>query len=234
MKLIAHRGAPLMKMENSLEALICGGETGADLVECDVTKLSDDSYVMYHDNSLKRLAGVDIPVTEVTYSEMEAYLKRCGYALTSFSYLLENYKAKTPILLHIKMSVPDADFIEMIRNTQVPFVFGAISAEMVRELSRYFPPERILAFMPGKKDYVEFYEAGAGNIRWWEHWLGEVTPEEVRSHCPNANVWIMARDANKSNRGSVETLNKCVAIGADGILMDDIALAVEWRKNQSV
>jgi len=234
MKLIAHRGAPLMKMENSLDALIFGGELGADLVECDVTKLKDGAYVMYHDNTLKRLAGVDIPVSEVTYSEMEGYLKRCGYALTSFSYLLENYRAKTPILLHIKMSVPDADFIEMIRKTEVPFVFGAISVEMVRELSRYFPPERILAFMPGKKDYRSFYEAGAGNIRLWEHWLDEVTPEEVKAECPNANVWIMARDASKSNRGSVDTLNKCVAIGADGILMDDITLAVEWRKKRSV
>lgn len=234
MKLIAHRGAPLMRVENSLEALFCGAATGADLVECDVTRLKDGSYVIYHDNTLLRRAGVDIPVTEVTYSEMEGYLKRCGYCLTSFSYVLENYTAQTPILLHIKMDHLEQDFVEMICATKVPFVFGAISLDVVNELSRHFPPERILAFMPHKKDYEEFHRAGAGNIRLWEHWLGEVTPSDVKAACPNANVWIMARDENKSNRGSIETLNKCVEIGADGILMDDIALAVQWKQEQSV
>jgi hypothetical protein len=44
----------------------------------------------------------------------------------------------------------------------------------------------------------------------------------------------MARDENKSNRGSIATLDKCKALGADGVLMDDPILGVSWKQRQGV
>lgn len=233
MKIISHRGAATLKIENSLESLLYAGELGADMVECDVTKLCDGTYVIYHDNTMKRLAEVDVAVGDITYAQMRDMLKRCGRSLMTFSYLLDNYNSQVPILLHIKMERLDQDFIDLITTTSVPFVFGAITSCVVEQLRTYFAPERILSFAPNKWDYKLFFKMGAGNIRLWEHWLGEVTPMQVKSDCPGAEVWIMARDENKSHRGSVETLDKCKALGADGILMDDTVLGVTWRQKQN-
>ena len=51
MKIISHRGASAVKIENSLESLLYAGELGADMVECDVTRLADGTYVIFHDNT---------------------------------------------------------------------------------------------------------------------------------------------------------------------------------------
>lgn len=233
MKIIAHRGASAVKEENSLEGLLYGGELGADLVECDVTRLRDGAYVIYHDNTLLRLGGEDKCISEVGYPEMRKCLARNGHGLMRFEELLAGYRRRTPILLHIKMTHLEPDFVEQICHTKVPFVFGAVSLDVTEELHRHFLPERILAFMPGKDDYRAFFSAGAGIIRLWEHWLDTVTPEEVRAACPGAKVWIMARDSNKRNCGSPQTLDRCSEIGADGILLDDVVMALEWRKHHA-
>lgn len=234
MKIIAHRGASTVKEENSLEGLLYAGELGADLVECDVTRLHDGTYVIYHDNTLLRLGGVDKSLAEVGYSEMRECLARNGHGLMRFEELLAGYRSRTPILLHIKMTHLEPDFVELICRTEVPFVFGAVSLDVAEELHRHFPPERILAFMPGKTDYRAFFAAGAGVIRLWEHWLDTVTPDEVRAACPGAMVWIMARDERKRNCGSPRTLDRCMELHADGILLDDVSMALEWRRHYPI
>lgn len=229
MKLIAHRGASLERPENSIESLTYGAELGADLVECDVNRLADGTYIMYHDNNLKRLTGFDLPVTEISFPEFSELQKSCGHPVVTFSNLLDTYKCSTPILLHIKMEYPEEDFLEIIRKTKVPFVFGVITKEAAELLSRYFPPLRILAFIPNKSDAEAFYRSGCGIIRLWEHWLGDITPAMIKEKCPGAKVWIMSRDANKSMNGSEDSLDKCLSFGADGVLLNDIALGLRWR-----
>ena len=81
---------------------------------------------------------------------------------------------------------------------------------------------------------ITFFAAGAGVIRLWEHWLDTVTPDEVRAACPGAMVWIMARDERKRNCGSPRTLDRCMELHADGILLDDVAMALEWRRQYPI
>lgn len=229
MKLIAHRGASLSHPENSIESLICAAELGADLVECDVTHLSDGTYVMYHDNNLKRLTGVDQFVTDITFGEFHALMERHGHTAVTFKDLLDKYSCNTPVLLHIKMPVPGEDFLQMIRETSVPFIFGVITEEAAKQVSKHFPPERILAFMPNKTDAETFFSSGCGIIRLWENWLREITPADIKKKCPGAQVWIMSRDENRSLNGSVESLEKCLSLGADGVLLNDIELGLRWK-----
>ncbi len=229
MKIIAHRGASMIKAENSVEGLSYGADLGADAVECDVTQLKDGKFVIFHDESLLRFTGKNIAVKDITYPEMKSELEACGKHLLTFEELLAGYDRKTPILLHVKMEELDESFLEIIKNTSVPIIFGLVSLSAVRALHSFIPPERILAFMPRKRDYIDFFNAGAGKIRLWENWLSDVTPEDVKNACEGAEVWVMARDEVTENRGNEKSLNKCVDLGADGILLDDITMALAWR-----
>ncbi len=229
MKIIAHRSASKHREENSVDGLLYAAQIGADMGECDVTLLKDGTYVIYHDDNLMRLAGRDIALADIGYEDMKAALEAKGKHLVKFEELLASYDCDTPILLHIKMKTLNEDFVEMIRETDIPFIFGVVSVEAVRTLSEYFPPERILAFMPKKNMYEEFFSAGAGNIRLWEPWLRDITPDMVKQRCRGCEVWIMACDKNKCMDGSRETLDKCLCLGVDGILLDDIHMALEWR-----
>lgn len=230
MKIFAHRGAPAVKEENSLEGLIYAADLGADAVECDVTRLKDGSYVIYHDENLKRLLGLDIATADIGYEEMKRLHSDAGRCLYTLDEILEGYDRSTPILLHIKMKALQEDFLEKIRSAKVPFIFGAVTAEAVKALSDFVPSERILGFMPGKNDYEAFFEAGAGNIRLWESWLSDIKPDTVKEKCKGAEVWIMAKTTDGENRATEERYRYCESVGADGILLDNAADALKWRK----
>lgn len=241
MKLIAHRGGKLGK-ENSLEAFLTVANMGADMVECDVRKTKDGVYVIYHDKDFVRLAGNRSAVTDVTLQEMTEILASSGHGVLTFDALAAGYHEATPILLHIKTLEADAELTERIVNSDLPIVAGVSSLEMLRSVSKYLPPERILGFM-GEKDLAkQYYEGGAGIIRLWENWLDSVTPADVKNMCPGVQVFIMACNINwKTTKeitlcnmdGSSESLDKCHALGADGVLMNDMQIALSWRRQNS-
>lgn len=67
---IAHRGFVEKAVENSLEGITASKKAGADLVEMDVLMTKDQKLVVIHDNNLKRLAGLDKKVADMTYDEL--------------------------------------------------------------------------------------------------------------------------------------------------------------------
>lgn len=239
MKLIAHRGGTFGK-ENSLETIIRSAKMGADMVECDIRKTKDGVYVIYHDEDLSRLAGKAVTVSGSTFSQMRELLEECGQGVITFEDLAKGYKEKTPILLHIKLTEYDKEFAEFIVNSGLPIIPGVVSLDMLKCFSRLLPSERILAFIPGKDDALAYFEGGAGIIRLWEHWLDKITPADVKEICPNAQVFIMSCDKTgepceeptlESMDGSVESLEKCKKARADGVLLNNIEMALKWRNS---
>ena len=89
-KYIAHRGLHAKELwapENSLEAFRRAVEKGI-AIELDIHLTKDLQIVVFHDDNLKRLTGLDKNITEMTMSE----LKKLRLAGTS---------EKTPSLLEV-------------------------------------------------------------------------------------------------------------------------------------
>lgn len=240
MKIIAHRGGKIGK-ENSLETLKEAARMGVDAVECDIRTTKDGTYVIYHDENLSRLAGKDATVSSVTFDEMCEILEKNGRKVLTFEELIKGYNEKTPILLHIKLKEYDEAFAEYISNSGLPIIAGVVSLDMLKCFSKYLAPEKILAFVSKAEFAKDFYDGGAGIIRLWEQWLGDVTPSDIKKICPDAQVFIMACSKDQKDKaaipledmdGSYESLEKCYALGADGMLLNDIELALNWRKNK--
>ena len=72
-EIIAHRGASYDAPENTLESVRLGWEQGADAVEVDVYLSRDDHIVVHHDDTTKKLAGVDRKVVEQTLAELRQF-----------------------------------------------------------------------------------------------------------------------------------------------------------------
>jgi glycerophosphoryl diester phosphodiesterase len=73
LELVAHRGASADAPENTLAAVDLAWRQGADAVEADFRLTRDGQVVALHDDSLLRMAGVDLRVAEATLEE----LRRC-------------------------------------------------------------------------------------------------------------------------------------------------------------
>ena len=69
-KTIAHRGYVEKGVENSIEALEAAAKAGVDYVEMDVLMTKDNKFIVMHDYNLKRLAGINKKVQDMTYNEL--------------------------------------------------------------------------------------------------------------------------------------------------------------------
>lgn len=100
----AHRGLFDNKdvMENSLLAFMKAAKAGYG-IELDVQMTADGQVVVFHDESLYRLCGVNKRVSECTWDELKQY--KLGYTMQTiplFSSVLDTIEGQVPIIVEIK------------------------------------------------------------------------------------------------------------------------------------
>lgn len=69
-KIVAHRGYSAVALENTIASLEAAAKAGADLVEMDIQETKDGKFVVYHDKTLRRLAGDSRTVGQMTLEEL--------------------------------------------------------------------------------------------------------------------------------------------------------------------
>ena len=129
----AHRGLHDEKMpENSLAAFAAAVELGFG-IELDVRLSKDGRLVVFHDDTLNRMCGIDARVDEKTYDELLEYrLLDSDCKIPTFREVLEVVAGKVPLLIEIK---------EDAGNDKV-------SLTLAEELSGYDGPYIIESFNP--------------------------------------------------------------------------------------
>ena len=72
MRILAHRGLESEFVpENTIKAFSDAIAANADVIETDIQVTSDGVPVIFHDDSLLRMAGISRPVNEFTFAELE-------------------------------------------------------------------------------------------------------------------------------------------------------------------
>ena len=71
-KFISHRGAKTDHVENTIKAFEISRINGFNWFEIDVQMSADGELFLFHDDDLKRLAGLDLKPTQMTWSELQS------------------------------------------------------------------------------------------------------------------------------------------------------------------
>jgi len=168
--IVAHRGASKEAPENTLAAMRLAFEEGADAVEADFRLTRDGKIVALHDASLKRTAGVDRPVTELTLAEVRALdvggwkgARWKGEKTPLLSEILEVLPPGKRLFLEVKVGreiLPEMKRV-LRRATVKPeqVVIIAFSHDLAREAKKAFPRFKVHLLASFKK-----------------HETGEITP----------------------------------------------------------
>ena len=69
-KIIAHRGLSGLERENTCPAFVAAGVKSYYGIETDVHVTKDGEIIVYHDDNVKRLTGVDKVIEESTFAEL--------------------------------------------------------------------------------------------------------------------------------------------------------------------
>lgn len=112
--ILGHRGYVAGGVENTISALEAASEAGVDMVEMDVMQTADGQFVVIHDATLGRLAGINARVGDLTLEELNALTvhDHSGHSdtlPTLEEYVLRAKELDMPLLIEIKMGGLDTD-----------------------------------------------------------------------------------------------------------------------------
>ncbi len=113
---IAHRGLfnNIDIPENSLAAFKKAVENGYG-IELDVQLTTDNQLVVFHDESLLRMTGVDKLIRNCSYEELNNYhLLNTKHSIPLFSEVLKVLNKDTPLIIEVK---PEGRYIETTKKT---------------------------------------------------------------------------------------------------------------------
>ncbi len=139
---IAHRGASAYAQENTADAIHIAADMGADMVEVDMRITADDVPVISHDDSLRRVYGVDGLISQLTFDQLQEKA-----AVMSFEQLVRQcHSIGLGIYLDMKALNRNAAqhmfrIVDDQRFTR-HVIFSAFSPDMIAEIKANRPEVR--------------------------------------------------------------------------------------------
>jgi glycerophosphoryl diester phosphodiesterase len=156
-EVLAHRGFIQGGVENTLPALQAAAKAGADRVEFDVMETKDGKFVVMHDTNLRRLAGKNLNVKDLTQDELMKIIVRAAGMEAKIPSLEEwiqlSIHLNLPQLLEIKLhggETPDLvpRLLAVLDRAGVTehYTYHTLSREVVEELKQ-LRPQLVVGFI---------------------------------------------------------------------------------------
>lgn len=205
---VAHRAGAALGPENTLQALEASIAAGADMVEVDVRLTRDGVPVLLHDSTLRRTAGVERPVRELTLEELE----KIDGSVPTLDSFLKAAKGRVPVMVEVKTGDREE---ELLRGVIRLIYANAMERDCVVACGRLAPElERVyitrmvypgLGRVASAQGYsLDFRRANGAAV------------VQARAEGRGLYVWTV---------NDREDLRRMAALGPDGIITDNPALA---------
>ena len=113
MKIIGHRGAAGLALENTLESIKAAIEAGVDAIEFDVRITKDGKLVLSHDRDLGRVSKKSANITESSLAILRQVRLNNGKAILTLAEAIKNTK-EIPLIMEPKegdWASPLAEFL---------------------------------------------------------------------------------------------------------------------------
>ena len=232
-KIIAHRGYAGEGVENTISGLVSAANAGADLIELDIQQTADGEFVVYHDRTLRRLAGKTSSVANMTLRELTAItVHENGFRdkITSLDDYIEMAQSlKIGLLIELKIHGKESEnvlprLVEKLRAHRVldTYYIQSANPEMVTNLKKIAPNLRVgivYALNVGLIDnkMIDF-------IALEESFVSENLIEELRQQDIDLFVWTLNKD---------RTLQEFIGKNVSGVITDHPTTALEIRMKES-
>lgn len=140
----AHRGLHNETLpENSMAAFKAALEHGYG-IELDIHLMKDGQLAVIHDTSLKRTAGADIKITDLTAADLENYrLNHTDEKIPLFSQVLELFAGKAPLIIELKSDNNTGELVaaavKAMDGYEGPWCMESFDPRVVYELKKQYP-----------------------------------------------------------------------------------------------
>jgi len=222
---IAHRGNNAECPENTMLAFETAAEIGADMIEFDIHKTTDNKIVIIHDANAKKVSGVDLNVELSSFEEVSKIEMDEGQRIPKLDEVFEKLKGKIVFQIEIKQEGLTDLLWEKIQEFDVESSV-VISSFLHGELSKFKQKSEEIPLMTlepsgkawvtsvfSKKSYlVNAKNAGTHGINPFYKFVNSDLIKEAHSAGLVVNPWTVDK---------VEDWDNLIKLGVDGIITND-------------
>lgn len=217
--LIAHRGAPRERPENTLPSFIRALELDADGIELDVHRSSDGVLIVHHDDipsaiaSSSRLAGRRID--SLTFDQLQGFSVGGMALIPTLEEVMAVVKGRARLFIELKASRTEDAVVTAIRGSSAPAscAVHSFDHEAVRRVHELAPEIRCgILFDTVPTDVAaSMRESGARDV--WQEWtlVDAALVDEVHAMGGRVIPWTVNRP---------ESARALAALGVDAICTD--------------
>lgn len=231
-KIIAHRGYVAGNVENTISGLVSAANAGADLIEIDIQQTVDGEFVVFHDRTLRRLAGKNGVIANMTLNELKTLtIHQNGFSdkISSLDDCIEIAKAlDVALLIELKVHGKETEdvlpkLVEKLRNYKVldSYYVQSADGQKMMQLKKLVPNLRVgivyalnIGPMEENVDFIALEES----------WVTEQLIEELKQHPTDLFVWTLNDD---------RSLQTFIEKNVSGVITDHPDVARELRTQQS-
>uniref|UniRef100_A0A7C2VFZ8 Glycerophosphodiester phosphodiesterase n=1 Tax=Ignisphaera aggregans TaxID=334771 RepID=A0A7C2VFZ8_9CREN len=225
---IAHRGASAYEPENTLAAFKKAIDLGADAIELDVRRSREGIPVVLHDEDLKRVAGIEKKVSELTVDELKKLTVFGKEPIPTLDEVLANFGNITTIFIEVKDEGIEEKIAESIKNHKVydSVLIISFNYSVLAKIKQLIEKVEIgLLTYKYPLPTGEALKLRAFAILPRYNIISPRTVKEVHSKGLKVYTWTL---------NDVPTALKVIGYGVDGIATDDPALKRAVRKQQKL
>ena len=230
-KTIAHRGYVEKGVENSIEALEAAAKAGVEYVEMDVLMTKDNKFIVMHDYNLKRLAGINKKVQDMTYNELVGLpISQSGHTskIPSFEeYVKRAKELNIKLVVELKPHGGEPNnyvdiFIEKVKELDIEnnYKYMSLDLKVMEELESKAPQLEtgyIIPFQFGKfsNNNVDFFAIE-------DFSFSNTLVEQAKSQNKSVYVWTI---------NDPSLITKYLQSTANGIITDEPVQLRETKEN---
>ena len=231
--IMAHRGAPTQITENTISSFKKALDQGVEGLEFDIRLTSDGEIIIFHDDNLLRMCGINIQINDLTYDELqEHHLKKeknqeGKVTIPILEEIFEIIDKTKVINIEIKSDAlldgheiikPVIEFLEVAKIDD-KCIISSFNPLILLKL-KYKRPQTVIGLLYTSKIYLH----SLYNMLW----ILICRPDNLHIHCDFLDLWIVRWAKFKGMRINSYTINnkevyeKAKALKADGVFTDNI------------
>lgn len=231
-EVIAHRGGGDLSTENTVESIRAAIEAGATASEIDVQRTADGHYVIFHDNTLKRLCNDPRTIQELTLEEIKKLRITApdGHRvrIATLEEILNT--AKDEIKLYIELKGKSAgmqmanDVYQMLveRNMVNQVRIISLNANLITQVEKTYPDVETEYLCYIAYGQIESMEVDAIGLE--EELATTKRIDDLHNAGKKVDVWT----AN-----SFGSIIRFMVSNVDGIITDSVQLAMSIKDGKS-
>ena len=231
-EVIAHRGGGDLSTENTVESIRAAIEAGATASEIDVQRTADGHYVIFHDNTLKRLCNDPHTIQELTLEEIKKLRITApdGHQvrIATLEEILNTAKDEIKLYIELKgksagMQMANDAYQMLVERDMINQVrIISLNANLISQVERTYPDvetEYLCFIAYGEIETMEVDAVGLEE---------ELATSQRIDHLHKAGKKVDVWTAN-----SFGSIIRFIVLDVDGIITDSVQLALNIRDGKS-